>query len=167
MKRCGNCNIFKELTEFNKRNECKNGYKSMCRSCQKEQHKQYRITHNEKILIKQKKWNKENRDYFNNYKKTRKKTDVQYRLSENLRKRLKKVLKTTRKSISALKLLGCSVSDFKKKMESLWSEGMTWNNYGEWHIDHIKPCNTFNLVDEDEQKKCFHYTNLRPLWLKR
>ena len=41
---------------------------------------------------------------------------------------------------------------------------MTWENHGEWHIDHIKPCASFNLLNEDEQKKCFHYTNLQPLW---
>ena len=44
--------------------------------------------------------------------------------------------------------------------------GMSWENYGKWHIDHIKPCASFNLLEEDEQKKCFHYTNLQPLWAK-
>ena len=43
---------------------------------------------------------------------------------------------------------------------------MTWENHGVWHIDHIKPCCQFNLIDEEEQKKCFHYTNLQPLWAK-
>ena len=45
---------------------------------------------------------------------------------------------------------------------------MTWENYGleTWHLDHIKPVSKFNLLDVDEQKKCFHYTNLQPLWAK-
>ena len=42
--------------------------------------------------------------------------------------------------------------------------GMTWDNYGEWHIDHIKPCSSFNMLIEEERKRCFHYTNLQPLW---
>ena len=45
---------------------------------------------------------------------------------------------------------------------------MSWKNHGKygWHIDHIKPCSKFNLIDPTEQKKCFHYTNLQPLWAK-
>jgi hypothetical protein len=61
-------------------------------------------------------------------------------------------------------LLGCSVSFLKGFLEAKFTEGMTWQNHGEWHIDHIKPCASFNLLDEEEQKKCFHYTNLQPLW---
>jgi hypothetical protein len=51
-------------------------------------------------------------------------------------------------------------------IESLWQPGMTWKNntINGWHIDHIIPCEAFNLFDIEEQKKCFHYTNLQPLW---
>ena len=43
---------------------------------------------------------------------------------------------------------------------------MTWNNHGlyGWHIDHIKPVSKFNLLDLEEQRRAFHYTNLQPLW---
>jgi hypothetical protein len=41
---------------------------------------------------------------------------------------------------------------------------MSWENHGEWHIDHIKPCASFNLLDDEEQKQYFHYKNLQPLW---
>lgn len=41
---------------------------------------------------------------------------------------------------------------------------MSWENYGEWHIDHIKPCSSFDLSDPKQQKECFNYTNLQPLW---
>jgi hypothetical protein len=63
-------------------------------------------------------------------------------------------------------LVGCSVNDLKTHLESKFIESMTWENYGEWHIDHMRPCASFNLEDPEEQKKCFHWTNLQPLWAK-
>ena len=51
-------------------------------------------------------------------------------------------------------------------LEAKFTEGMTWENHGLWHIDHIKPCSSFNLLIEDEHHKCFHYSNLQPLWAK-
>jgi hypothetical protein len=58
------------------------------------------------------------------------------------------------------------MSDLFKHLESKFTEGMSWSNYGYkgWHVDHIKPCASFDLSDPEEQKKCFHYTNLQPLW---
>ena len=52
----------------------------------------------------------------------------------------------------------------KQYLESLFTEGMTWDNYGEWHVDHIIPCDFFDLDIYSERKFCFHYTNLQPLW---
>jgi hypothetical protein len=63
-------------------------------------------------------------------------------------------------------LLGCSINDCKTHIESKFKLGMTWENYGHktWHIDHIIPYSFFDLSDEEQVKKCFHYTNLQPLW---
>jgi hypothetical protein len=65
-----------------------------------------------------------------------------------------------------MELLGCSISDFRKYLEKQFSEGMTWDNHGfnGWHIDHIKPCASFDLTIPEEQQKCFHYSNMQPLW---
>lgn len=68
------------------------------------------------------------------------------------------------KSSPTFKLLGCSVEDLMIHLESMFAEGMNWNNYGKWHVDHIRPCVSFNLFDPEEQKRCFHFTNLQPLW---
>jgi len=72
----------------------------------------------------------------------------------------------TRKVGKTMELAGCSLEDLMKHLESKFAEGMTWENYGikGWHIDHIRPCASFDLEDPEEQKKCFHWSNLQPLW---
>ena len=62
--------------------------------------------------------------------------------------------------------LGCTREDLTTHLEGLFQDGMTWDNYGDWHIDHIKPCSKFDLSTEKAQAECFHYTNLQPLWAK-
>jgi len=98
----------------------------------------------------------------------RRKTDVNFRLSNNLRGSLYNSIKNEWKKSSALDLLGMTVPEFKKYLESLWSPGMSWSNWGNgencWNIDHIKPIAQFNLENYEEQKICFHFSNLRPLW---
>jgi len=115
------------------------------------------------------------REYQNSYIKNRRKNDISFRVRCNLSMSLYSILKVRgySKSEPTLKLIGCSVETLKKYLESKFVEGMTWDNWGtgangrgmsEWHIDHIKPCSSFDLSKSSEQRKCFHYTNLQPLW---
>ena len=85
-----------------------------------------------------------------------------------LRSRLYAAIKSKNaiKSNRTLELIGCSISYLMNYLKAKFTEGMTWENHGEWHIDHIKPCCSFNLLEEEEQKKCFNYINLQPLWAK-
>ena len=100
------------------------------------------------------------------YEKERKKTDPTFKLLKTLRSRLSNAIKNKggRKCNTTINLTGCDIPFLKGYLEAKFTEGMTWENHGKWHIDHIKPCCSFNLEDEEEQKKCFHYTNLQPLW---
>jgi hypothetical protein len=105
--------------------------------------------------------------YRKNYAKRRrlwKRKNLHARLSENLRSRLHYALVGCRKSGKTLELLGCSPADLKLHLESQFTPGMSWANYGQWHIDHIKPCAKFDLSKPEEQRTCFHFTNLQPLW---
>ena len=62
-------------------------------------------------------------------------------------------------------LLGCSMDFFLKHLESQFKLDMNWDNYGSyWSIDHIRPCASFDLTDLEQQKICFHWSNMRPLW---
>jgi hypothetical protein len=74
----------------------------------------------------------------------------------------KKRINKTRKS--RLQWLGCSIDFLKQHLEKLFSFGMSWDNYGEWHIDHKRPIASFDLRLEEDCQKCFHYSNLQPLW---
>jgi len=98
------------------------------------------------------------------YYKERYGKDVHYRLAVVLRARMRQALKKESKVGSAVTDLGMSVPDFKKYLENLFRGGMSWSNYGEWHIDHIKPLSSFNLSSPEEFKIAAHYTNLQPLW---
>ncbi len=71
-----------------------------------------------------------------------------------------------RKSNRTLLLIGCTQKELRAYIEALWLPGMSWDNYGVsgWHIDHIKPCASFDLTKPEEQARCFHYSNLQPLW---
>lgn len=103
---------------------------------------------------------KRHRDYSLN----RRKTDVAFRLLGNLRGRIYAALKGKQKSKRTPHLIGCTIAELKAHIERQFTEGMSWENYGQWHIDHIKPCCMFNLLDESEQSACFHFSNLQPMW---
>jgi hypothetical protein len=97
----------------------------------------------------------------------RKQTDIQYVIKRRLRFRLRHVVKQYGvKKDSAIELLGCTIEQFKIHIQSLFKDGMTWDLVlkAEIHIDHKTPCSWFDLTNIEEQRKCFHYTNLQPLW---
>lgn len=119
--------------------------------------KQYNQNNKEKVTI----WRRER-------KKIRMKTDSIYRFKMKMSNRIRDILKGKKKSSTTLKLLGCSIAEAKRHLESQFKAGMTWENHeiDGWHIDHIRPCASFDLSDPIQQKECFHYTNLQPLWAK-
>ena len=94
------------------------------------------------------------------------KHDENYRIKKTLRSNMRNTLKNYRKSGSSLKLLGCSIEEFKIHIEKQFTDGMNWDNYGfyGWHYEHIRPCCSFDLTDLEQQKQCFHYTNYQPMW---
>lgn len=85
------------------------------------------------------------------------------RIACSLRTRLRRALKFNKKIDITENLLGCSFEHAKQYLESKFTNNMTWENYGTWHIDHIIPCSFFDLSDQTQQKMCFNYRNLQPL----
>ncbi len=165
-------------------------YRASHKKEEREYNKKYRDSHKEETAIYVKKYRneykgkikkqrkihrqthrKEINEYKKEYEKRKRAKDLNYYILCNLRTRLNCVLKRNSKSASTTKLLGCAVVQLKVYLENQFLPGMTWKNHGngwkgkkEWHIDHIKPCALFDLSKPSEQRKCFHYTNLQPLW---
>jgi hypothetical protein len=94
--------------------------------------------------------------------------NINFKLAQNYRNRLRDVLRkyNTKKTKYSVDYLGCSIEELKQYLESKFKIGMSWSNHNQkgWHIDHIKPCCTFDLTKEEERIRCFHYNNLQPLW---
>jgi hypothetical protein len=116
----------------------------------KQRKKIYRYNNKNKIAL-----------YMRKYRKI-----LNNKIKTNLRYRVWSVLKGVSKSKSTMQLVGCSIKFLIKYLELRFMKDMSWHNYGlyGWHIDHIIPCASFDLSKPEEQRKCFHYTNLQPLW---
>lgn len=186
MKQCKRCLKEKKLDEFSLNCRKLDGYEIYCKECKSKFAKEYRSRHPETILESKKKYASENREkiskYMKNYRisykpirnareKERLITEPDYMLKKRLRNNILKYLKKDgiKKSCSTSDLLGCSHEFFKSYFESKFVDGMTWEMFctsDKIHIDHIIPVDAFDLTNEDEVRKCFHYTNLQPLWKK-
>ena len=94
--------------------------------------------------------------------------DPQFKLHARLNTRISDVLKKQGvvKAAKTAALIDAEIADFKAYLSSNWEEGMSWDNYGRdgWHVDHIRPCASFDLNDEEQQLVCFNWRNLRPMW---
>ena len=147
------------------------------------QSKKYREENKELINNKYKEYYKENKEklnklsrihreqnkkYFSNYMsswiKKRYSEDQMFRLKTNLRSRIYEYLKKGgyKKTKKTRDILGCSIYFYKKHLQKQFKEGMSWDNHGEWHIDHIIPLASANT--EEELINLFYYTNTQPLW---
>lgn len=172
MKFCKNCRSHKSYNAFYSDKRLKDGYKSKCKNCYLEKVKNYnaenknsQVTYHQKyyienkvsLLERQKKYNKQ-------YQNDRRKTDINYRLAAMLRTTIYRCVKGTIKVASSVRDLGCSIEYFKNYIEQKFQEGMTWKNYGEWHLDHIIPLSKFDLRDRSHFLIACNYTNYQPLW---
>ncbi len=189
-KICTKCHKEKDLSKFNKHlwcKECIDQYNKEYADKNKEkiskQKKQYYIDHKEILKQKSKKHRENNPEYHKKYqkiynqnsiykvkrnklRKIRYDTDISFKIKVVLRARIVSILKGNIKSLNTMFLIGCEIDYLMYHIQNKFTEGMLWDNYGLWHIDHKLPCASFDLSDPEEQRKCFHYSNLQPLWAK-
>lgn len=116
------------------------------------------------------KWTRANRDAVNAYRRAAAKSNVGFRLRINLANRINQAVRYIwgHKSARTLELIGCTIKELRGHIARQFLPGMSWKNYGygndRWHIDHIRPCAAYDLTDAAQQRACFHFSNLQPLW---
>lgn len=151
-------------------------------------YREYRKKNKEKLNARKRKLRELNKDKIREYQKTYRENNKEallekrrlwhskqeqssnYMLSLRLKSRMRQaIIKGSGFKIGlSQELLGCDWQTVKEWLESQFVDGMSWDNHGVdgWHIDHKIPCSFFDMTNEYEQKQCFHYTNLQPLWAK-
>lgn len=128
----------------------------------KQKDKEYRELNKEKYRENQRKWVREN---YARMKEENGPEFIHHKIKTNIGRRIREILGQN-KSERCLDYVGCSLEELKNHLETTFLDGMTWDNYGEWHIDHKLPCAAFNMDDPFEQKACFYYKNLQALWAR-
>lgn len=177
-QKCYKCKIIKPIECFCKDKYRTSGYARLCKECKNNYNRLY--SKQNKTLLNKKskdyyynnkeKWvtrRENNRDYINAYNRqyqTKKyAANIQFKMKTILRSRLRNALLGC-KGGSAIRDLGCSLDNLIIYLEQQFKSGITWENHGEWHIDHIVPLSKFDLTNRNDVLKACHYTNLQPLW---
>lgn len=154
----------------------------------KEKKREYRADNIDKLTANFKIWYENNKDEHNKktyqarkddprrieymkqyrpiYEKERRVNDPQFKLKTNYARRVREMLNTVNASgkvKSSKKYLGCDIEFFRNYLEAQFTDNMSWDNQGEWHLDHIIPCASFDMTNEFEIFACFNYRNYQPL----
>lgn len=184
---CSKCHQEKPATKeyFYPGLRCRFGLRPECKICfaeavnarivanpaeAKARRKAYYLKHQEKARAYSNAWSKANRYFVNvtrrKYRKRLFATSPSVVLEHLLRRRVTRACQQhgTKKAHKTETLIGCTREFLMQHIQSQFKPGMAWNNRGLWHIDHIGPCASFDLTDPAQQRECFHYTNLQPLW---
>jgi hypothetical protein len=160
IKICSTCNIKKSLKYFRVNRKSNDNFSNICIEClptnkwtvekQRISEKKYRMNNPEKMKEKYKKQGK----------------NINRRIRDSLNHRISGALfsKNTRKNNKTFYYLGCDIFFFKKWLIYLFQDKMTFENYGTWHLDHVKPCASYDLSNEKEILECFNWKNIQPLW---
>jgi hypothetical protein len=152
-KQCSVCSEIKQLDEFHIA-KTKGHIRAMCKMCSSQKRKEYYQNHREKTI-----------EQTNNYKVEKMKRDPVFKLERMLRCRIYMALtsQTQKKQNRTWQYINCSSQFFKNWMEFQLYDGMTLDNYGAfWHVDHVKPCSSFDLSIPEQIEECFSWKNLRP-----
>ncbi|WP_448680016.1 hypothetical protein [Pseudomonas nicosulfuronedens] len=195
-KTCGMCRAIKSKKEFAKCKSTIDGYRSRCKSCSNEVNKRYReenpdksrastkawaernserkkasvkewVERNpERMAATHRAWKDRNRESIRESTRRRFELNPILKIHKSIRERLRQGVVFGRGGMRTFDLLGYSRDDLKLHLERQFVKGMAWDNYGEWHVDHITPLSSFQQNTIEEIRACWALTNLRPIWAK-
>jgi len=179
VKKCSTCKNEKELKLFGKLKASPDGLAPRCKPCisqyykknsskLKEYSQKYREDNREEVLEKKAQYTKANRSKINKYQielRAKTKDDPLVKLARAARGAVRRALGPN-KDKASLEYLGCSTVRLKEHLQSQFKDGMSWDNYGEWHVDHIIPICVMrnNIDDTDHVDEILNFKNLQPLW---
>lgn len=130
---------------------------------------EYRLKNKETLAqkAKERRLSKEHKEkWYREYKSNRYKEDSRFRLNHNISAGIRTSLRGKKEGRKWEELVGYTLDQLKKHIERQFQPGMSWNNYGEWHIDHEIPISAFNFstFQDLDFQRCWALKNLRPLW---
>ena len=183
-KICVQCQVEKPISDFCKEAGHRFGIRETCKKCRKLYFTTYRKTHRKKHRASDKKYRKLNKEKRNTYnrayyyahkkelvikRKQKRKANPKLKLNGNMSTGIRRSLRSRKAGIPWLKLVNYTIETLKKHLERQFTEGMAWDNYGEWHIDHKIPVSVFNFTKPEHRdfKRCWALKNLQPMWAKK
>ena len=151
-RQCVECKEWKTIDNFHKN---KNTIRNTCKACRKKE--QQSIEGSKKQQIRNRRWERSEKGKIFSKK---------YKISRCMSNSIRASLKGHKNGVHWEDIVGYTLADFKKHISGLFSKNMTWENHGEWHIDHKRPIASFNITsyDCDDFKECWSLSNLQPLW---
>lgn len=153
-------------TEYSKRWQAKNPDKVKAAESRRIRHRTDEVRARE--LAYRERTKDQRRAYYRQWQANRMTADSSFRLRSNLASLINAAIRKQFgvKASRTHELIGCTVAELHQHLEAQFTDNMSWDNYGRngWHIDHIRPCASFDLSDPEQQRQCFHHSNLQPLW---
>lgn len=191
-KYCPQCKTVKAVSCWGKNNSRYDGLQNHCKECRsqhyyanpiptinrtKEQYRKdpdrtkqrvrlWRVNNTDKVRQYRKNWCSKNGEYKRIWQQNRRKHEIWVRIRDAVSANINHSLHYRKNGASWEGLVGYSLNDLMKHLEKQFTDGMTWENYGQWHIDHRIPVSAFNYenINDLDFKRCWSLRNLRPMW---
>jgi hypothetical protein len=167
LKRCCSCKLDLPYELFSSNKSSRDGLQSQCKACQRKQAAKYRQNNlqkeRERCARVAREWRKRHPE-----RARASSRNSDRRPERRVSKKLQKILHGMKSGVSWTKIVGYSAKELRDHLERQFLPGMSWENYGKWHVDHIVPLSAYQISGRDcpNMKRAWCLTNLRPLWAK-